>query len=77
MKVRQSYGDSSMCGRYAIALPPEATSLAESACLLREQYGADAADSAAECARMALADSREPDHQFGLAVLAHLRCTVS
>jgi hypothetical protein len=50
---------------------------AEAARLLREQYGADATDSAAECARMALADSRDTDHQFWLAVLAHLRGSVS
>jgi hypothetical protein len=45
----------------------------EAAAMLRESYGAGAADAALECASVAKNDDRETDHFFWLAVSAELR----
>jgi hypothetical protein len=47
----------------------------EAARILLESYGADAIGAATECAETAEGDGRETDHQFWIAVLAHLRGT--
>lgn len=45
----------------------------EAAAMLRESYGAGAADAALECASAAKDDARETDHFFWLAVSAELK----
>lgn len=46
---------------------------ADAAALLRDSYGAAAADAALGCASAAKNDDRETDHQFWLAVAAELK----
>jgi hypothetical protein len=46
---------------------------AEAAAMLRESYGAGAAEAALECASKAKEDDRETDHFFWLAVSAELK----
>lgn len=50
---------------------------AEAAQYLREIEGAGAIEAASQCAKAAQNDGRNTDHQFWLAVLAHLEGKVS